>query len=603
MSLSEQPHLSSGEQSLYCGEFLMEPGVMDVMLLLLFVLTLAPGARGFGSGLVTDSCEDLSPHHSGLSPQTAPAPFSVTAEPSSYRPGGEVTVQLQALGSSLFTGFLLQAREVGGHSPVGSFSLISGHAQLLTCSHTPDSAVSHRSDSEKTSVQVSWRSDSGTERKPVHFLASFVQNFRTFWVGLTSEPLNFTESPAPTLTTTNPHPNTPTPQPAAPAQKISSSDCGVKKVCFSRPSDCDPALGAHCYFMSAMMVWPSDTAVHYELTGPSDGYISFGFSDDQIMGNDDIYVCGMGSDGLVRLQRFFSTGRTSPQASPLGNISEVMVSAEGGVISCSFTSMNSISTQRTSGLNDSYYLLFAHGPSNHGLIQIHTDTFISTDKVLISTPQTTRDNGRPPIIRAHGALMVTAWMSTGSLGMVVARYLRGVSKGQKLCGKDVWFLIHVTVMSVTTAATVVAFILPFCYVQNWSEGAHPVLGCLVMIFSFFQPILALLRCGPQHPLRFLFFWSHVLNAVVIKALAVAAIFTGLKLIDRSLNQWLVKVMGGFVGWEVLFFILMELHVKWKVHRAVFLESATVSVGLLLVVLFLLGNLSFLVALLVGIGTS
>lgn len=38
--------------------------------------------------------------------------------------------------------------------------------------------------------------------------------------------------------------------------------------------------------------------------------------------------------------------------------------------------------------------------------------------------------------------MMTAWMSTGSLGMVVARYLRGVSKGQKLWGKDVWFLVR-----------------------------------------------------------------------------------------------------------------------------------------------------------------
>lgn len=66
-------------------------------------------------------------------------------------------------------------------------------------------------------------------------------------------------------------------------QKISSSDCGVKKVCFSRPSDCEPALSTPCYFMSAMMVSSSDTTVHYELTGPSDGYISFGFSDDQIM--------------------------------------------------------------------------------------------------------------------------------------------------------------------------------------------------------------------------------------------------------------------------------------------------------------------------------
>lgn len=57
----------------------------------------------------------------------------------------------------------------------------------------------------------------------------------------------------------------------------------MKKLCFSRPSDCDPALSAGCYFLSAMMDSSSDTAVHFELTGPSDGYVSFGFSDDQIM--------------------------------------------------------------------------------------------------------------------------------------------------------------------------------------------------------------------------------------------------------------------------------------------------------------------------------
>uniref|UniRef100_A0A3B4X087 Putative ferric-chelate reductase 1 n=1 Tax=Seriola lalandi dorsalis TaxID=1841481 RepID=A0A3B4X087_SERLL len=447
------------------------------------------------------------------------------------------TFQLQALGSTPFTGFLLQAREVGGQSPVGSFTLTSGATQLLTCS-----------------------------QRPVSFQpASFAQNFRTFWVSVTSPTVTFinnstggSETPPPSPTTT--------------------TDCGVTKVCFSQPSDCDPAVSADCYFMSAMMLSPSDAAVRYELTGPSDGYVSFGFSDDQMMGNDDIYVCGVGSDGLVRLQRVFSTGRTTPQAVPL-----VLTHI---VISCCFTSMNSISTQRSTGLKNSYYLLFAHGPSSRGQIQFHTATFISTDKVHISRPQTIREAGQPPIIRAHGALMLTAWMTAGSLGMMVARYLRGMAKGQMLWGKDVWFLVHVVVMSVTTAATVIAFILPFSHVQTWSEGAHPVLGCLVMSFSFFQPILALLRCGPQHPLRYLFYWSHVLNALVIKALAVAAIFTGLKLIDSSPDQWLMKVMGGFVSWEVLFFILMEI-----------------TADLLLVALFLLGNISFLVALLVGIGTS
>lgn len=116
--------------------------------------------------------------------------------------------------------------------------------------------------------------------------------------------------------------------------------------------------------------------------------------------------------------------------------------------------------------------------------------------------------------------------------------------------------------------------------------------------------------------RFLFNWSHALNAVAIKALSgkllsctlctdkgpkcllhtlyykcleillrtycqpfatsfekivfvwhhtVAAILTGLKLIDSTLDQWLMKVMSGFVGWEALFYILLDVHLKWKVN--------------------------------------
>lgn len=34
-------------------------------------------------------------------------------------------------------------------------------------------------------------------------------------------------------------------------------------------------------------------------------------------GNDDIYICGIASNGLVVLQHAFSTGRNFPQALPL----------------------------------------------------------------------------------------------------------------------------------------------------------------------------------------------------------------------------------------------------------------------------------------------
>ncbi|KAM9839424.1 putative ferric-chelate reductase 1 [Aulostomus maculatus] len=573
---------------------------MDHVVLLLAFL--APAVRSYSSGQVTESCDDLRPHHSGSSPQRDTAPFTVTTDRHSYRKGEEVTVQLQALGSTPFTGFLLQARELGGWAPVGSFTATTGAAQLLTCTSKPNSAVSHTSESLKTSIQVKWRAGAPEVTKLVQFHASFVQNYRTFWVDVTSPPLNVTEGggdegdddggfsgPAVTVNTST---------------SISSADCGITKMCFSQPSLCDPEVNPSCFFMSVATLSPSDAAARFEMTGPSAGYVSFGFSDDQIMGDDDIYICGASSSGLVWLQHAVSTGRTVPRALPLGNVSDVQASVRDGVISCAFTSFNPVSTQRTTGFNSTYYLMFAHGPSSTtGQIQLHTGTFISPDKVHISRPQLVGISRWPHIIRAHGALMLLAWMTTGSLGMMAARYLRGVAKGHSLAGKDVWFVVHVVVMGVTVAATVTAFILPFAYVQAWSGGAHPVLGCLVLVLSLLQPILALLRCGPQHPLRFLFDWSHAVIAAAIKVLAVAAIFTGLRLIDSTPDQWLMKVLGGLVGWEASFCILLEVRFKCRTEDRGSLGSTTVPADVLLMALFLLGNVVFLISLLVGIGTS
>ncbi|KAJ0059677.1 hypothetical protein NL108_009824 [Boleophthalmus pectinirostris] len=170
--------------------------------------------------------------------------------------------------------------------------------------------------------------------------------------------------------------------------------------------------------------------------------------------------------------------------------------------------------------------------------------------------------------------MLVAWMFVGSLGMMVARFNKKLAQGHRLCGKDMWFV-----------------------------GAHPVLGCLVMILSFFQPIGALARCSPHHPMRFFFNWAHALNALAIKGLAVGAIFTGLQLIDGTQSQWLPKVMGGFVAWEAIYFLLSDLNLKWSQKSEDTNRLEVIMGGPLVPGLFILGNLTFLVALLVGIGMS
>ena len=43
----------------------------------------------------------------------------------------------------------------------------------------------------------------------------------------------------------------------------------------------------------------------------------------------------------------------------------------------------------------------------------------------------------------------------------------------------------------------------------------------------------------------------------------AAIFTGLLMFDRSEDQALVKVMGGFVGWEAALYLSYELYSRCR----------------------------------------
>ncbi|KAJ8387158.1 hypothetical protein AAFF_G00159700 [Aldrovandia affinis] len=158
-------------------------------------------------------------------------------------------------------------------------------------------------------------------------------------------------------------------------------------------------------------------------------------------------------------------------------------------------------------------------------------------------------------------------------------------------------------MKLSVAATIIAFILIFSYIRGWSEGAHSVLGCLVMILAFIQPLAAVFRCGPDHSWRFIFNWAHTLNAIAIKGLAVAAIFTGLSLIDHTRDSWILKVMGGFVGWEALLYALQDLYFRWSHKDAEEGVQQLMKMEVILLSLFFLGNMAFLVAILTGIGMA
>ncbi|XP_075792719.1 putative ferric-chelate reductase 1 [Pelodiscus sinensis] len=545
-----------------------------------FCAVFSPIVLGFPSGNISPACDSMLPVHDNSVSQTTSAPYKISISNTSFDPGNKITVTLQTIDNSSFEGFLLQARAVRGNSIVGTFQIIDPNTQGLLCNQLENSSVSHTSSSRKQYVTAVWVAPSGTGN--VQFRATVVQHFKVFWTDVRSQTLLSSSSPT-NLTS-------------------GREGCGTQKFCFSSPPGCnlnDP----NCYFMSSEA--QGGDAFKFEMSGLSDGYVAIGFSDDTEMGNDDIYICGKNATGQIEVQHAFSTGQTAPNILPLGDVQITMTSFNSGKISCSFITRNAISTQLKAA-SSLYFIFLAHGPSTAGQIHIHSRTpFITPRKVNISSYEAVgATDSSHSIIKAHGALMLIAWMTTGSLGMIFAKYLKNVIN-TTLLGKDIWFQIHLFLMVITVAETIAAFVLAFVEEMGWNSDTsdHGIIGCIVMILSFFQPVIACFRPSPESKRRFIFNWFHALNALVIKVLAVAAIFLGLQLFDTSPSLWMVKTMGGFVGWEALAYIMLDANAWLKKKEKYEDPPNKIKNEIIIFLIYTCGNLAFVIALLVGIGKS
>ncbi|XP_078074915.1 putative ferric-chelate reductase 1 isoform X2 [Mustelus asterias] len=584
--------------------------------LVLITATFLVCVSGYPHGQVSSSCASMLPSHLENTQQTSDPPYQVIASNSSFNPGDIIQVTLRGKSGTTFKGFLLEARTAEPSSsgtPLGTFRTTSSDAQLLDCNiegvNYKSSAVSHTSGSSKSEVTVNWNaSDAGN----IQFRATFVQKFATFWSQVKSQTL--TRSVASVSPTTS---NSNTATSVSPTKtsllstvtqsqgiQISSDGCGTTKFCFRIHSQCNPATQSRCHFMSST---PLDNGgVRFEMSGRATGYISIGFSDDKKMGNDDIYICGMDNSGNIQVQHAYSTGKVLPRTEPLGEVDNIHVANVNGVIQCSFNTRNNISMVSRAA-NNQYYLFFAYGPSDNGQILKHPKIpYISEEKVDIRVIQSISGHRKKSIlIKTHSALMLIAWMTTGSIGMIIAKFFKGIGGSKKIFGKNIWFQLHLYLMVLTVAATIIGFVLVFVDKKHWSHhsGAHPVLGCIVMGLTLIQPIVAICRPAPDHKRRFIFNRFHSIMALAIKCLSVATLFLGFNLINITENRWPVKVLGGFVGWEVLLYSTLCVICFIKEKALYVTLKKKVEPDFLLFIVYLCGNLAFLIALLVAIGQT
>uniref|UniRef100_A0A3Q2CCI9 Reelin domain-containing protein n=1 Tax=Cyprinodon variegatus TaxID=28743 RepID=A0A3Q2CCI9_CYPVA len=188
----------------------------------------------------------------------------------------------------------------------------------------------------------------------------------------------------------------------------------------------------------------------FELSGPAEGYIAFALSLDKWMGNDDVYMCVTDGDS-VSVSAAFVSGRTYPEGQTQVRILNTSIFSN---ISC---------------YNVYYCCFFSTDFGKHS-----QQPLVSSQRKRINGSAEVLHGSRGPLIlKMHGALMLFAWMLTGSVGTFIASFYKHQWANQTLLGQKVWFQVHRGLMMLTVILTAIAFSFPFFYRRGWSKVRYP----------------------------------------------------------------------------------------------------------------------------------
>ncbi|XP_055995105.1 ferric-chelate reductase 1 [Sorex fumeus] len=548
------------------------PGFILVVCILLLHIS---SVTNYPNGKVTNSCHGMMPIH-GHNPLLDPI-HNIAVSQATFRPGDQIKVTLSG---PPFKGFLLEARNAEDLNgpPIGSFTLIdSQEAQLLTCEDVQGSAVSHTSPSKKTEINVDWNAPSSAPNH-IQFLATVVEKYKIYWVKIPGPIISQPDAPPFTTPEATRLPLSTSAPVSHLTESFNASDCGKKKFCIRSPLNCDPKKDHTCLFLSFTR---DDQSVKIEMSGPSEGYLSFAFSHDRWMGDDDAYMC-IREDQTVHLKPSHLTGREHPIMDSEVSLEDMAWRLADGFMQCSFRRNITLpGFNNRFDLNASYYIFLANGATADGRIHKHSQQpLITHEKYNVTdNPKNVGGSHSVLLLKAHGALMFVAWMTTVSIGVLTARFFKPVWS-QIFFGKAVWFQVHRLLMITTSALTCIAVILPFVYRGGWSwhAGYHPYLGCVVMVLAVLQPLLATFRPPLQHPRRQVFNWTHWSIGTAARIIAVTTIFLGMDLSGLNLpDPWTTYTMIGFVAWHVGTEIILEIHAYRLSQKAEILDDTRIQI--------------------------
>lgn len=341
--------------------------------------------------------------------------------------------------------------------------------------------------------------------------------------------------------------------------------CHSTKGCFGMPADCVSTKS--CNFLVTYKT--NGGKMDFSISAakkPAGSYVALGFSDDSKMGDDLVLAC---VDGTNMVTTWNSPDKTNIPGVEGVSMESLETRNEDGFKTCAFSLNEKLtaippdqSPVQFDLINSRHFLLLAAGSmsSSGELLSYHGQSKLASASSVSLKSVEPVGSATTAIIRAHGVLMIIAWMGSASCGMMLARYFKETWKGTQNCfNKDRWFVLHVVLMVVTLVCTLIGGSIIFSdrgfdpfRSALIKEYQHPVLGAICIIFMVIQPVMAFFRPHPDEPSRPIFNWAHWIVGNAAYAFGLIAILMAGELPAASF-------LPSF-SWSLLILIFIAVHV-------------------------------------------
>ncbi|XP_055318321.1 putative ferric-chelate reductase 1 homolog isoform X3 [Sitodiplosis mosellana] len=527
-------------------------------------------------------CHSLLPFHGGgILPSSSRPPYRIVPHNVAVNQGQILRVEIEPQIPELtFGGFMIHARNINPpYQVVGRFAPpADNQAKLINCGGF-DNTATHTSPSPKSGISLQWQAPSDFLGDIV-FNATVAQEYAKFWVGIESPVINVISRNVPVPAYGRPvSPSTRRPpyKEAIPNYVPISNDqyerqfdpiyegCGETKSCFGFPDGCVDSKS--CQTVATSIV--RGERYEFEIkSSPRDNpaYVAVALSNDDKMGDDSVMEC-VPEAGQIRAYTSWTMPRpnlgVTRQGVPQNMIRLLDASYVDGVIYCRILRepRTNILGNNFDLINNKYHLLVASGSS----LKPNSVGYHDIGRIASGSPSYLADVGvfggaSKLFLRLHAAFMITAWIGTASIGILLARYFKQTWVGSQLCGKDQWFAWHRMFMILTWALTIAAFVLIFVELGAWSaeDNPHAILGTITTIVCFLQPFGALFRPAPTSSKRPIFNWLHWLGGNVAHILAIVTIFFAVKLTKAELPSWFDWILVAFVAFHVIVHLVLSI---------------------------------------------